>query len=52
MVAVDVEDEAVLGVIYVRIWTRPAKPSTATGRRTIVADEDLIRAGRSYLPDA
>jgi hypothetical protein len=41
MVAVDVEDEAVLGVVHVRIRTRPTKQIAATRPRTIEDKESL-----------
>jgi hypothetical protein len=41
MVAVDVEDEAVLGVVHADIWTRPSKRSKARRSRPIEAKESI-----------
>jgi hypothetical protein len=42
MVAIDVDDEALLGVVHARIWTRPAEPAAARRSRTI-EDKESIR---------
>jgi len=42
MVAVDVDEEALLGVVHARIWTRPAKRATARRSRAI-EDKESIR---------
>jgi hypothetical protein len=42
MVAVDAEDEALLGVVHAQIWTRSAKRATARRSRTI-EDKESIR---------
>jgi hypothetical protein len=41
MVAVDVETEAVLGVVHARIWTRPNKPASAARSRPIEDKESF-----------
>ncbi len=42
MVAVDVDDEALLGVVHARIWTRPLKRAKARRSRAI-EDKESIR---------
>jgi hypothetical protein len=42
MVAVDVEDEAVLGVVHASIWTRPTKQAATTGPRSIEDKESSL----------
>src|SRR5713226_417636 len=42
MVAIDVDDEALLGVLHARIWTRPKKRATARRLRAI-EDKESIR---------
>ncbi len=42
MVAIDVDDEALLGVLHARIWTRPSTPATARRGRAI-EDKESIR---------
>jgi len=42
MVAVDVEDEAVLGVVHARIWTRPTKQA-ATSKPRSIEDKESFR---------
>jgi len=42
MVAVDVDEEALLGVVHARIWTRPAKRAAARRSRAI-EDKESIR---------
>ncbi len=41
MVAVDVDEEALLGVVHARIWTRPAKRATARRSRAIEEKESM-----------
>jgi hypothetical protein len=41
MVAVDAEDEALLGVAHARIWTRPAKRASARRSRAIEEKESI-----------
>jgi hypothetical protein len=41
MVAVDVEDEAVLGVVHARVWTRPTTQTAATRPRAIEDKESF-----------
>jgi Transposase DDE domain len=41
MVAIDVETEAVLGVVHAHIWTRPTDPTATTGPRSIEDKESF-----------
>jgi Transposase DDE domain len=41
MVAIDLDDEALLGVVNARIWTRPAEPATARRARAIEDKESF-----------
>jgi hypothetical protein len=41
MVAIDVDEEALLGVVHARIWTRPAKRASARRLRTIEDKESM-----------
>jgi hypothetical protein len=41
MVAIDADDEALLGVVHARIWTRAAKPVTARRSRVIENKESF-----------
>src|SRR5713101_5419126 len=41
MVAIDADDEALLGVVHARIWTRSSKPATARRSRAIEDKESF-----------
>jgi hypothetical protein len=41
MVAIDADDEALLGVVHARIWTRPSKPAKPRRQRSIEEKESM-----------